>query len=104
MEKPTIFFSHSSVDKDYVSFLNDKISTTTSRTVDLFQSSDGQSIPFGNNWVHKIEENLDKAKVCSFSYLPPLYLPVGYILSLDSHTLAELKWFQLGLRVLTLVV
>ncbi|MCZ0739569.1 toll/interleukin-1 receptor domain-containing protein [Vibrio diabolicus] len=78
MEKPTIFFSHSSVDKDYVSFLNDKISTTTSRTVDLFQSSDGQSIPFGNNWVHKIEENLDKAKVM-FVFISPASLSSSWI-------------------------
>jgi len=35
----------------------------TSKTVDVFQSSDGESIPFGNNWIHKIEENLNKTKI-----------------------------------------
>ena len=63
MLKPTIFFSHSSLDKDYISKLRLMILNATSQTVDIFQSSDGESIPFGNNWVHKIEENLNKTKI-----------------------------------------
>nr|WP_288359312.1 toll/interleukin-1 receptor domain-containing protein [uncultured Pseudomonas sp.] len=63
MEKPTIFLSHSSSDKEYISKLNSIITKRTSKTVEIFQSSDGASIPFGNNWVHKIEENLQKAKI-----------------------------------------
>ncbi|AIY42973.1 hypothetical protein LT85_3815 [Collimonas arenae] len=63
MQKPTIFFSHSSRDKNYISALRRKVLKATSKTIEIFQSSDGESIPFGNNWVHKIEENLDKAKI-----------------------------------------
>ena len=63
MNKPTIFFSHSSLDKEYISTLRDMILKATAGTVEIFQSSDGGSIPFGNNWVHKVEENLNKAKI-----------------------------------------
>ncbi|MBL1376648.1 toll/interleukin-1 receptor domain-containing protein [Zobellella iuensis] len=78
MEKPTIFFSHSSADKDYISYLHKKVSATTAKTVEIFQSSDGQSIPFGNNWVHKIEENLHKAKVM-FVFVSPTSLSSSWI-------------------------
>lgn len=63
MLKPTIFFSHSSLDKEYISKLRDMILKATSKTVDIFQSSDGESIPFGNNWIHKVEESLKKTKI-----------------------------------------
>lgn len=63
MEKPTIFLSHSSSDKDYILKLKNIIHKRTGKSVEVFQSSDGESIPFGNNWVHKIEENLKKAKI-----------------------------------------
>lgn len=63
MEKPTIFFSHSSSDRDYILKLKNIIHKRTGRSVEVFQSSDGESIPFGNNWIHKIEENLKKAKI-----------------------------------------
>lgn len=78
MYKPTIFFSHSSVDKDYISYLHKKVATTTAKTVEVFQSSDGESIPFGNNWVHKIEENLHKAKVM-FVFVSPTSLSSSWI-------------------------
>lgn len=78
MEKPTIFFSHSSIDKDYISCLHKKVSVTTAKTVEVFQSSDGESIPFGNNWVHKIEENLHKAKVM-FVFVSPISLSSSWI-------------------------
>lgn len=63
MNKPTLFFSHSSLDKKSITLIKDKILQKTSKTIEIFQSSDGESIPFGNNWVHKIEENLAKAKI-----------------------------------------
>ncbi|HCG5829030.1 TPA: toll/interleukin-1 receptor domain-containing protein [Vibrio parahaemolyticus] len=78
MDKPTIFFSHSSVDKDYISYLHKKVTLTTARTVEVFQSSDGESIPFGNNWVHKIEENLHKAKIM-FVFVSPSSLSSSWI-------------------------
>lgn len=63
MQKPTIFISHSSVDKDLILQIKSLISACTSGTVDLFQSSDGESIPFGNNWIHQVEENLKKSQI-----------------------------------------
>lgn len=63
MEKPTIFFSHSSKDRDLILPIKNKLSEVTSGVIKIFMSSDGQSIPFGNNWVHKIEEGLHNSKI-----------------------------------------
>lgn len=78
MDKPTIFFSHSSIDRDYISELQKGVNERTSGTVNIFQSSDGESIPFGNNWVHKIEENLHKAKIM-FVFVSPESLSSSWI-------------------------
>ena len=63
MDKPTIFFSHSSKDSSTILPIKNKITATTAKVLDIFMSSDGQSIPFGHNWVHKIEEGLNNAKI-----------------------------------------
>lgn len=87
MEKPTIFLSHSSSDKEYISKLNTIIKKRTANTVEVFQSSDGESIPFGNNWVHKIEENLNKARIMLVFVSPKsatsswIYFESGYAYS-----------------------
>lgn len=78
MDKPTVFFSHSSIDRDYISELQKGVNERTSGTVNVFQSSDGESIPFGNNWVHKIEENLHKAKIM-FVFVSPESLSSSWI-------------------------
>lgn len=78
MDKPTVFFSHSSIDRDYISELQNGVNERTSGTVIIFQSSDGESIPFGNNWVHKIEENLLKAKIM-FVFVSPESLSSSWI-------------------------
>jgi len=70
MEKPVIFFSHSSKDKDYISTLRNQILRKTSNTIGIFQSSDGESIPFGNNWLKKIEEGLNNSKIM-FVFISP---------------------------------
>ena len=62
MQKPTIFISHSSLDKELIGQIKDLVSDRTSGTVDLFQSSDGESIP-SNSWIHQVEENLNKSKI-----------------------------------------
>jgi hypothetical protein len=59
--KPTVFFSHSSRDKASLMKLKDLFVAKTGGTIDVFLSSDGQSIPFGRNWVHRVQEGLDKA-------------------------------------------
>ena len=63
MTKPTIFFSHSSADKDSLTKLKDLFVAKTGSTIDVFLSSDGQSIPFGRNWVRRVQEALDDAKL-----------------------------------------
>lgn len=63
MNKPTLFFSHSSTDKDLIKSIKDKLTKYTGGVLDIFMSSDGQSIPFGTNWIHKIEEGLNSAKI-----------------------------------------
>ncbi|WP_440467400.1 toll/interleukin-1 receptor domain-containing protein [Pseudomonas sp. YH-1] len=78
MEKPTIFFSHSSADKDYIDHLRKIVQKRTSKTVEIFQSSDGESIPFGNNWIHKIEENLKKSKIM-LVFTSPKSIQSGWI-------------------------
>ena len=63
MDKPIVFFSHSSKDKEYLLTLKNKLLSKASNAIEIFQSSDGQSIPFGNSWVYKIEEKLKKSKI-----------------------------------------
>lgn len=41
-------------------------------------SSYGQSIPFGNNWIHKIEEGLNKAQVM-FVFVTPISVNSAWI-------------------------
>ena len=73
MDKPVIFFSHSSKDRDIILPLKDKLGKITSGTVDIFMSSDGQSIPFGSNWIHKVEEGLKEARIM-FVFVTLLHL------------------------------
>jgi len=63
MQKPVIFFSHSSQDKKALICLKDLFIAKTGGTIDVFLSSDGQSIQFGRNWVHRIEEALNESKI-----------------------------------------
>lgn len=63
MNKPTLFFSHSSKDKTLIKSIKDKLIKYTGGVLDIFMSSDGQSIPFGTNWIHKVEEGLNNAKI-----------------------------------------
>ncbi|MBK8254992.1 MAG: toll/interleukin-1 receptor domain-containing protein [Polyangiaceae bacterium] len=59
--KPTVFFSHSPRDKDRLTRLKQMFVAKTGGTIDVFLSSDGQSIPLGRNWVHKVQEALERA-------------------------------------------
>ncbi len=87
MDKPTIFFSHSSNDRDMIFPIKEKIDDITGKSLNIFMSSDGQSIPFGNNWVHKIEEGLNNAQIM-FVFVTPnsidsawIYFEAGYAYS-----------------------
>ena len=78
MEKPAIFISHSSKDKEFILELKNKLDEITGRTLDIFMSSDGQSIPFGNNWLHKIEDGLQKSEIM-FVFVTKNSLSSGWI-------------------------
>lgn len=93
MSKPTLFFSHSSKDKGMVLAIKNKVMQYTSGTLDIFQSSDGESIPFGTNWIHKVEEGLKEAKVM-FVFITEqsissgwIYFEAGYAYSKDVHVI-----------------
>ncbi len=78
MNKPTLFFSHSSKDRDAILTIKNKIDKITGGTLDIFMSSDGQSIPFGTNWIHKIEEGL-KAATIMFVFVTEQSISSGWI-------------------------
>jgi len=87
MTKPTIFFSHSSNDRKLLTKLKDLFIEKTGGSIDIFLSSDGQSIPFGKNWVHRVEQALGTAKAM-FVFITPtsirsnwLYFESGYAYS-----------------------
>ena len=93
MSKPTIFFSHSSKDKDTILKLKDKLMSYTGGTLNIFMSSDGQSIPFGTNWIHKIEEGLNDAKIM-FVFVTSnsissgwIYFEAGFAYSKNIHVI-----------------
>lgn len=83
-EKPTIFFSHSSADKYELARLKELFVAKTGGSIDVFLSSDGESIKLGVNWVHSLEEALEKARLM-FVFVSPhslksswLYFESGY--------------------------
>jgi len=63
MQKPIVFFSHSSKDQHMLARLKEMVIEKTGNSVEIFLSSDGQSIPLGRNWVYRIEEALKGAKL-----------------------------------------
>ncbi len=63
MQKPATFFSHSSQDKHALAKLKEQFLSKTGGSIDVFLSSDGQSIPFGRNWVHSVEQALNDTKL-----------------------------------------
>lgn len=73
MSKSTLFFSHSSKDKEIVLSIKNKLDMMTGGVMEIFMSSDGQSIPFGTNWIHKIEEGLQIAKIMFVFVTKKLY-------------------------------
>ena len=85
--KPTVFFSHSSLDRDRIKPIKEHILDKTGNTIQIFMSSDGASIPFGKNWLKEIEEALTKCKLM-FVWVTPnstrsnwIYFESGYAYS-----------------------
>src|SRR3954471_19613388 len=63
MENPIVFLSHSSKDKEPLMLLKDLFDKRAAGSIDFFLSSDGESIPLGQNWVVRISDALEKAKI-----------------------------------------
>jgi len=89
VNKPTVFFSHSSKDSDAILSIKSRLDGITGGVLEIFQSSDGQSIPFGRNWVHKIEDGLKQATIM-FVFVTPnsitsnwIYFEAGFAYSKD---------------------
>jgi hypothetical protein len=76
--KPTIFFSHSSKDERILRELKERLLQKVGGTLDVFLSSDGQSIQLGRNWVHKIEDALNSARIM-FVFVSPSSLPSKWV-------------------------
>jgi hypothetical protein len=86
-DKPTVFLSHSTKDRIPLQILRDLFMSRTGGSIDVFMSSDGQSIPFGRNWVHEVERGLDHARLM-FVFVTPnsvrsswLYFEAGHAYS-----------------------
>jgi len=67
--------------------LKEVLTKKVGNTLDIFVSSDGQSIPFGRNWVYKIEEALESSALM-FVLLSPnsirstwIYFEAGFTYS-----------------------
>jgi hypothetical protein len=58
-----MFFSHSSRDQKVLNRLKELFYIKTGNAIDVFLSSDGQSIPLGRNWVHRVQEALENASI-----------------------------------------
>ena len=58
---PTVFFSHAAEDAPALARLKELFEAHTDGAVQVFLSSDGESIPFGRNWVKRMEEALQQA-------------------------------------------
>jgi hypothetical protein len=70
MEKPIIFLSHSSADREQLSVLKTVLDKRAAGSLDFFLSSDGQSIRFGHNWVVSVSDALFNTKLM-FVFLSP---------------------------------
>lgn len=70
MEKPIVFLSHSSKDAKVMQRLKECLEAKTHGTIQFFLSCDGESIPFGRNWVATIQDALEHASL-AFVFISP---------------------------------
>ena len=78
MDKPIVFLSHASSDEQLLKRLKESLAKKTGGAVTLFLSSDGQSIPLGRNWVHEIQQALDKS-LLMFVFVSPNSLRSSWV-------------------------
>lgn len=76
--KPTLFLSHAAKDAKPMGLLRERLLSLTGGAIEIFLSSDGQSIPFGRNWVHEVEEALQRAKLM-YVFLSPAALESRWV-------------------------
>jgi hypothetical protein len=69
-EKPIVFLSHSSLDKEPLVALKEILDKRAAGFLNFFLSSDGESIEFGRNWVVSVSDALSQAKLM-FVFLSP---------------------------------
>jgi hypothetical protein len=69
-EKPIVFLSHSSLDKEPLFALKQILDERAAGSLNFFLSSDGESIKFGRNWVVRVSDALSQAKLM-FVFLSP---------------------------------
>lgn len=62
-EKPIVFLSHASLDKESLTALKKILDERAAGSLDFFLSSDGESIKFGRNWVVSVSDALARAKL-----------------------------------------
>jgi hypothetical protein len=84
MRKPIVFLSHSTRDSNVLQKIKEYLDIKLGGAVDLFLSGDGESIPLGRNWVHRIEEALELCELM-FVFITPqsfqskwIYFEAGY--------------------------
>lgn len=82
--KPSVFFSHASVDGEAIAVLKKRFLQITGGAIDVFVSSDGQSIRFGRNWIHEIEDALGRCKIM-FVFVTPRSKDSGWIFFEAGH-------------------
>lgn len=88
--KPVVFFSHSSRDKVALKVLKERFVELTGRTIDVFLSSDGQSIRLGSNWVSSIETALNDATLM-FAFVSPQSLNTPWLYFETGHAYGKAK-------------
>jgi len=62
MDKPTVFLSHIGEEKELASIFKTHIEKSFIGMVDIFMSSDAQSIPLGQNWLDRVTQGLRTCK------------------------------------------
>lgn len=72
-ETPVVFLSHSSRDKSLLVRFRSMLEVKSGGRLALFLSCDGQSIPFGRNWVYAVEDALRLCQLM-FVFLSPASL------------------------------
>src|SRR5204862_472090 len=62
-QKPIVFLSHSPKDKEPLLKLKRALEKRAAGSIDFFLTSDGQSLPFGKNWLVGISDALNEARL-----------------------------------------